>query len=85
MSEKLIIDPVTGGMKGAKDERWDLIPPSPLLDLAVLAGGFDKLSFRALDEIARVYAYGSSKYSDYNWQKGFAWRLSIAALQRHVS
>jgi hypothetical protein len=85
MTEIRVVDPKTGGEKGTKPERWDLIPPSPLLDLAVLVGGFDKLSFRALDELARVYAFGARKYSDFNWRKGIAWRLSIAALERHVS
>ena len=85
MTEIRVVDPKTGGEKGTKPERWDLIPPSPLLDLAVLVGGFDKLSFRALDELARVYAVGARKYADFNWRKGFAWRLSIAALERHLS
>jgi hypothetical protein len=67
MAEERITDPVTGGQKGRKEERWDLFP------------------FDALDEVARVYAFGARKYADDNWLKGYAWRLSLGALLRHIS
>lgn len=67
MSETRITDPKTGGQKGQKEERYDLIP------------------FDALDEIARVYGFGSRKYAPNNWLKGYAWSLSLGALCRHVS
>lgn len=57
----------TGGEKGEKDERYDLIPVEPLA------------------EIARVFAYGATKYADRNWEKGYEWHKSYAALQRHVN
>ncbi len=65
--EVRITDPVTGGEKGQKPERFDLIP------------------FDALEEVARVYGVGAQKYSDDNWLKGYAWRLSAGALLRHVA
>lgn len=37
-----------------------------------------------LDEIARVYDYGSRKYDDHNWRKGYPWSWSYDALQRHL-
>jgi hypothetical protein len=61
------VDPVTGGEKGQKAERWDLFP------------------FDALDEVARVYSKGASKYEADNYLRGYAWRLSAGALLRHVS
>ncbi len=67
MTETRITDPVTGGQKGRKPERFDLFP------------------FDALEEVARVYGMGASKYADDNWLKGYAWRLSLGALLRHVS
>jgi hypothetical protein len=67
MAEERITDPLTGGQKGRKEERYDLFP------------------FDALDEVARVYAVGARKYADDNWLKGYAWRLSLAALLRHVA
>lgn len=65
--ETRIVDPNTGGEKGSKLARFDLIPPD------------------ALWKLAEVYGKGSQKYTDRNWEKGFAWGLSIAALERHLS
>jgi hypothetical protein len=67
MREIRVTDPVTGGQKGTKPERFDLIP------------------FDALEEVARVYGYGATKYDEDNWLKGYKWRLSAAALIRHVA
>lgn len=61
-----MVDPVTGGEKGSKPERFDLIPPE------------------ALEAIARVYGAGSAKYADRNWEKGYRYGLSFAALMRHA-
>lgn len=57
----------TGGQKGKKSERYDLLPKP------------------ALDEIARVYAFGAIKYEDHNWRRGYDWSLSYAAAQRHLT
>lgn len=38
----------------------------------------------ALAEVARVYGFGAEKYDDNNWRKGYAWSLSLDALQRHI-
>ena len=65
-SEVRITDPNTGGQKGQKPERFELLPAA------------------ALQEIARVYAFGAKKYADHNWAKGYDWGLSIGALERHV-
>lgn len=62
-----VVDPVTGGAKGMKPERYGLIPTE------------------ALAEVARVYGYGSEKYDDNNWRKGYRWGLSYDALQRHIN
>lgn len=64
--EKRIVDPATGGAKGQKDARYDLMP------------------FAALREIALVYGMGARKYDDDNWRKGYAWRLSLGAMMRHI-
>lgn len=66
MREVRVVDPVTGGEKGSKPERFDLIPPD------------------ALEAIARVYGAGSAKYSDRNWERGYRYGLSFAALMRHA-
>ncbi len=68
MKEKSVIvtDPLTGGKKGTKLERFDLIPVEPL------------------EELARLYGWGALKYSEYNWQKGYDWKYSFAAMMRHA-
>jgi hypothetical protein len=64
--EVRVTDPETGGEKGTKLARYDLIPAGPLLQLA------------------EHYGIGARKYADRNWERGYAWSLSFAALQRHA-
>lgn len=66
-SETRITDASTGGQKGQKIERFDLIPVKPLRT------------------VATVYGLGAKKYADRNWEKGYAWSLSYAALLRHIT
>lgn len=66
MVEKRVVDPVTGGEKGGKLARFDLIPPE------------------ATWALAEHYGKGCQKYADRNWERGYKWGLSIAALQRHI-
>lgn len=66
MTEIRITSP-TGGEKGQKPERHELIPG------------------HALDAVARVYAFGASKYKDNNWRYNYPWSLSLGALLRHVN
>lgn len=61
-----VIDPDTGGEKGAKLARYDLIPAYPL------------------DVVATHYGIGASKYADRNWERGYRWSLSFAAMMRHA-
>lgn len=61
-----VTDPTTGGQKGVKLARFDLIPSEPLWRLA------------------EHYGKGAAKYSDDNYRRGYSWRLSIGALQRHL-
>jgi hypothetical protein len=65
-SEIRTVDPLTGGEKGSKIERYDLIPPEMP---------------RAL---ATHYGVGARKYADRNWERGYKWGLSYAALMRHL-
>lgn len=64
--EHRVVDPTTGGAKGSKDARFDLIPGDALLALA------------------EHYGRGAKKYDARNWEKGYAWSLSFAAMQRHA-
>lgn len=51
----------------------------------IKAERFDLLPWDALEEVARVYAYGAKKYADRNWEKGYPWGWSFQALIRHAS
>jgi hypothetical protein len=42
------------------------------------------IPWEALQELGRVYAFGSEKYEDYNFRKGYAWSLSFDAMLRHL-
>jgi len=64
--EVRVTDPLTGGEKGAKPERFDLLPPV------------------AMEEVARVYGTGAGKYAPRNWERGYEYGLSLAALERHL-
>ena len=61
------VDPDTGGVKGVKPARFDLIPVRPLTMLA------------------EHFGRGAQKYEARNWEKGYAWSKSYAALQRHLN
>jgi hypothetical protein len=67
LTETRITDPTTGGEKGQKIARFDLIPVEPLWEVAVLFG------------------VGAQKYSERNWERGYKWSLSYAALERHLN
>ena len=45
---------------------------------------FDLLPAGALVQVAEVYGHGAEKYEDRNWERGHAWSLSFAAMQRHA-
>lgn len=69
--EVRVTDAKTGGQKGKKMARFDMIPSDVLW------------------EVAEHYGKGEAKYpsepdGQANWQLGYDWRLSVAALQRHL-
>jgi hypothetical protein len=66
-AERRITDPDTGGQKGQKPQRMDLLP------------------WDALQWIAEHYDIGAAKYEDRNWERGYAYSLSFAAMMRHIA
>lgn len=66
VEEVRVVDEKTGGEKGSKLARFDLIP------------------WDAIWEIAEVFGLGARKYADRNWERGYKWGLSVAALHRHL-
>lgn len=65
-TEEIRLVSASGGAKGSKIERFDLIPAGPM------------------QLLARLYGEGAKKYADRNWEKGYDWSLSFAALNRHL-
>lgn len=65
--EEVRVTSSSGGQKGKKLARFDLIPVS------------------ALTHLAEHYGKGAEKYEDRNWERGYEWSLSYAALQRHLT
>ena len=65
--ESRVVDPATGGVKGSKLARFDLVPPE------------------AIWALAEHYGKGCQKYDERNWEKGYKWGLSVAAMQRHIN
>ena len=45
----------------------------------------DLLPWDQLWTVAELYAYGAQKYEDRNWERGYAYSLSIAAMLRHAA
>lgn len=39
----------------------------------------------ALEELAKLYGFGATKYAPRNWEKGYEFSLSYDALQRHAN
>lgn len=44
---------------------------------------YDLIAPKPLDELARVYTYGTIKYNDNNWRGGFKWGRVFGAIMRH--
>lgn len=45
---------------------------------------FDLIPTGPLTELANHYGRGARKYADRNWEAGYEWGKSYAALQRHL-
>lgn len=46
---------------------------------------FDLIPPKALEELAKVYAFGAEKYASRNWEQGMDWGRVYAATQRHLN
>lgn len=46
---------------------------------------YDLVPWDALEEVAKIYGWGATKYSRRNWEKGYDWGLSYAAMMRHMA
>lgn len=46
---------------------------------------FDLIPIGPLTELARHFGEGAKKYADRNWERGYEWNKSYAALMRHLT
>jgi hypothetical protein len=46
---------------------------------------YDLIPVLPMKEVARHYGIGAEKYGIRNWERGYSWSLSYAALQRHAN
>lgn len=44
----------------------------------------DLLSTLAMEEVAKVLAFGAKKYDAHNWRRGMSWSRLLGALLRHT-
>jgi len=49
------------------------------------AEAFHLLPWESLEEVARVYHFGTLKYEPHNWRRGIPYSLLFAAAMRHLS
>jgi len=45
---------------------------------------FDLLPWWPIEEVAKIYTFGTKKYEEHNWWKGLKWSRLIGALFRHL-
>lgn len=38
----------------------------------------------AINEVAKVFTFGASKYGDHNWRSGLTWTRLSSAVLRHI-
>jgi len=69
-AETRIVDPNTGGEKGSKPQRFDLIP--------------HQFEWALAEHYGKNCKEHGGKYEARNWEKGYDWGLSYAALRRHL-
>jgi len=46
---------------------------------------FDLLPYDALWVVAKIFGMGARKYAARNWERGYDWSKSFAAVQRHLA
>lgn len=45
---------------------------------------YDLIPPYALEQVAKIFTYGATKYAPYNWRKGMPWSECEASLKRHL-
>lgn len=45
---------------------------------------WDLLPYQGLEEVARLYTFGATKYESHNWRKGISYSRCFSGLMRHL-
>lgn len=85
---------LTGSGSSAKPSNPDSLAPTGEIrsvdpdtgaEKGVKPERFDLVPPDALAELSRVFGFGATKYADRNWERGYSWGKSYAALMRHMT
>jgi len=81
-----IIQPDTGEIRRYErsDEEESILGKSEAARFDDGKNRFDLLPPWSIDQIAKVYTYGTIKYDDDNWWKGMPWKKVIGPMLRHI-
>jgi len=68
-----------------KDQEWpDILDDEAGVKYDDGKSRYDLIDAYALEQLAKVYTYGTIKYKDNNWRGGFKWGRIFGALMRHA-
>jgi len=45
---------------------------------------YDLIPAYPLEQLAKIYTFGATKYADHNWRKGLTWSRVFSAIMRHL-
>lgn len=60
------------------------VDPDTGAEKGVKLARYDLIPAAPLDIVATHYGIGAHKYEDRNWERGYAWSKSFAAMMRHA-
>ncbi len=67
-----------------QDNEIRSVDPDTGAEKGVKQARYDLIPAHALEALAEHYGRGTRKYADRNWETGYAWGKSFAALMRHA-
>lgn len=73
-----VVDPVPTG------QETRVTDPSTGGQKGSKLAAFHLVPWTIVREVAEHFGRGARKYADRNWERGYAWSLSFAALHRHL-
>lgn len=81
----ILLEPKSSNAQPIHPEETISVDPETGAEKGTKPARFDLIPTDAIEKLARVFGYGSQKYEDNNWRKGYNWSLSYAAALRHLN